>query len=203
MSISRRKFLLIGSVFSIGAIAAIFGLPNFSKYKKSKLFPYHIKESGTDLLPTYELLEIISIFTGSLHGHELTNIDKNEFFDILAFLIMNDKAWTSEYTWLSNHINILSTKIQNSDFQSLSTENKYNLVNIIMFYSIRSKKSRLLALFTQSERFKRRMRASTIPHLMKLYRSSGIPWRNRGYSTWPGVPGDQSEYIRPGKIISC
>ena len=33
-----------------------------------------------------------------------------------------------------------------------------------------------------------RMRVSTSRHLIRIYRHSGVPWRHRGYATWPGVP---------------
>jgi hypothetical protein len=42
------------------------------------------------------------------------------------------------------------------------------------------------------------MRGSTIPSLEWLYRHSAAAWRARGYTRWPGIPGDWRETLVAG-----
>ena len=66
-----------------------------------------------------------------------------------------------------------------------------------------TERSLLLNLVSEYERELHLMRGWIVSDLASLYLRSGVPWRNRGYTSWPGVAGDMLEYTKPGTLPKC
>lgn len=77
------------------------------------------------------------------------------------------------------------------------------MVQLVSSEPVDGFKLRLLALGSEQEQFRRRMHITTIPHLRRIYLASGVPWRRRGYQSWPGIPGDPRAYTRQGPVMQC
>ena len=83
-------------------------------------------------------------------------------------------------------------------FADISPEDQDRLIQSVMSEPIRGRRRQMLALVSERERQRRRFRISTLRQVRRIYQTSGVPWRRRGYDSWPGVPGDPRAYTRLG-----
>ena len=120
----------------------------------------------------------------------------------LDYATKADSGWRDEYAWLSDYITYFAAQMGAPSFLKTSAEQRDKIVMAVM-HRKSARESRMLALVSEHERGRRRMISSTIPHLVWVYNHSGVPWRYRGYKSWPGVPGDTFEYTKPGPAYKC
>ncbi len=199
MHISRRRFLAAAGAgfFALaGSIAAYSVMQKDSRVSHVKGHP---DNSPFDNLT----LETVIAFVAALYGRKLSIRDRKELVGQLTFSVQEDNGWRSEYVWLAQYVDGEARKSGVASLMSASSDQKDQIVFSILAKSAYNRKSRLLALFFVDERMRRRMHHSTIEQLQRVYLNSGVPWRHRGYSSWPGVPGDPREYTRPGPLSVC
>jgi hypothetical protein len=149
------------------------------------------------------LSDTLVSFIGAMFGVELSKYDQYELSGLLSFAASADDGWESEYRWLSPYIDNMAKQAGAESFSSATSELRDSIMLDIMSWPVGSFRSKLLAMTTEQGLLRRRMQITTIPHLRRTYLASGVPWRKRGYQSWPGVPGDPRAYSRPGPVTQC
>ena len=198
MQISRRRFLAIaGAGLAVAGSVAIY--PAIQKYWQTS----HVKGSPDKSPFDGNTLETVAFFVAALYGRTLNASDREELVSQLKFAVQEDSGWRSEYSWLARHVDEAARQLGAADLKSVNDRQKEQVVLSIMTKPWGGKKSKLYAVFSEKERMRQRMHRSTFRQLQKIYLSSGVPWRHRGYSSWPGVAGDPREYTRPGPLSQC
>ena len=204
MAITRRKFLGLLAVVS-AATAFTWSYPRLRQFKNNRIRIDHpeatpLSESDT---VNESAIDTIADFTGSLFGRQLTSEQKQELIGRLTFAAKSDREWHDQYIWLANYIDDLTKKLGVASFTAANMSQRLAVSNQVITYSPSSRLSKLRSLFSDKERYRRRMRISTVKHLEHIYINSGVPWMVRGYPTWPGVPGDPRWYTQPGPDKQC
>jgi hypothetical protein len=136
-------------------------------------------------------------FTGALFGHELSPPDVDGLSQRLDMFTSNE-ALRRDCEVLAFHLDQLAAEQGASRFQACSPVQREEIVGQIMRIDPKTFRARLLSKFLPGRRDFYRMRWSAVPSLAWLYRHSGAAWRTRGYTRWPGVPGDWHEIVVPG-----
>lgn len=149
------------------------------------------------------ILRTITLFIGALVGRQLSSDDIDELIGRLDFAVKHDSGWRIEYAWFARYLEEIVRGAGTPDLGSAPMGKRDLIVERVMAVSPWSTRSIALGLVSSTERNRRRMIFSTVPHLIALYARSGVPFRMRGYTSWPGVPGDPREYTRPGPISTC
>lgn len=199
MAISRRTFLLISAALALGGTLSY---PQLKRERRKSLFARHVK-GAYDASPfDTEVITTISLFVGALFGHHLSQDNLLDIVNRVNFSVVEDNGWRDEFSWLSSRLDSMAAQHGATNFRTSSTSQWEEIVTKIM-EKIPPRESRILALFSEQERKRRRMMKSTIPQLVRIYKFSGVPWRYRGYKSWPGVPGDMLEYTKPGPTYKC
>lgn len=200
--LSRRKFLAIGAT---GLLVAGFGasLPSIRKYLSQVISVRHIKGIVSNAPLNSTLSNTLVSFIGAMFGEDFVRQDHYELSELVTFAASADNGWVAEYRWLATYIDNMAKKTGAESFSSASPELRESIMLNIMSRPASSFKSRLLAMTSEPELLRRRMQFTTIPHLRRIYLASGVPWRKRGYQSWPGVPGDPREYTRQGPVRQC
>lgn len=210
IKVSRRHFLIIISGLTISA-AGILGFPNPRRtiYQAARdvkirlLNPAHIKGPPENTSFDADVLKTVAFFTNALVGSDVTPENLRELMNRLDFAIKHDSGWKTEYLWLADHANKVAHKMGSKDLASSTLNQRDRIIKQIMDNSTHTLYSRVFGIIPSEERERRRMFYSTVPHLIWIYKHSGVPFRLRGYTSWPGVPGDPLEYTRPGPITLC
>lgn len=203
LAFTRRKFL---GLLTIGSIAVTFtwwSYPRVRHYKDTRIQVHHIKSNSVSDAINESAIETTVHFTGSLFGIQLTSEQKEELITRLTFAAKSDSGWHDEYIWLAKHVDDLAEKSGNAGFSAADFNQRLAITDQVMTYSPSSRRSKLWSLFSDKERYRRRMRITTIEHLESVYINSGAPWMARGYTTWPGVPGNPRWYTQPGPEKQC
>jgi len=200
--LSRRRFLAI--VVS-GLVVTGFGvsLPSIRQRFVQLFSARHIPGPESDDLLESKLTNTLVSFIGALFGQDLTLQDRHELSEIVSFAASADSGWVPEYRWLVSHIGNMAKEAGAESFSSATPELRDSIVQHIMSRQTSSFTLRLFAIASGQELHRKRMSITTIPHLRRIYLASGVPWRRRGYQSWPGVPGDPRVYTRPGPVPQC
>ena len=209
--LTRRRFVGLAAAGSVTLAAGLVSYPYSCRigYKwarsvgKQLLKPTHVNELPDVSKFDRGVLMTNAVFVGALVGRKLSPDDTDELVTRLEFAVKHDAGWRSEYSWLARHVDATARKMGATDLVSASLETRDRIVSSTMAISPWSMRSITLGLVSSEERSRRRMIFSTVPHLIALYARSGVPFRARGYASWPGVPGDPREYTKPGPTISC
>jgi hypothetical protein len=136
-------------------------------------------------------------FLGTLFGRELTAEDRADLGERLA-LLAAEPALAYDCAVLSHHLDRLAHDEGAQSFASCAADGRERVVERLMAIDPRSPRARVLEKLAVGMRDFYRMRSSTIPSLEWLYRHSAAAWRARGYTRWPGIPGDWRETLVPG-----
>jgi len=182
--ISRRRFL-----YGTGAAVALAGVAAWIRRFGSEP---GLPPSGTTALTP------VVVFLGVLFGHELSDADRNELSDRLAFTVSATPALGADYQVLGRQLDRLVEEGGGASFLRASPAQRETVVDRLMRIAPPSLLERLWAHVVHSRKQYYRMRFETVPQLAWLYRHSGVAWRARGYTRWQGIPGDWREYTRPG-----
>jgi hypothetical protein len=137
-------------------------------------------------------------FLGALYGRALSAEDTADLSDRLGELFAAGGVLTHEAAVLARHLDELAAKAGAASFESCGQPQRERIVAQIMSIDPKSLRARVLSRLFSSRRDFYRMRWSIVPQLAWIYRHSGAAWRARGYSRWPGMPGDWHEITVPG-----
>ena len=199
----RRHFLIF---FIIGLILLLGSVITFSSRKtvlKSLLQSKHTKglQDNSEFDP--DVINTLTAFIATYFAVKMDESDHNDMQQRLVYAASYDNGWRKEYTWLANYLNTLSLDRYNTAYQALSDKQKDTILESVVSHSVWGRKSKILAIISSEERERRLAHNSTIPHLIKIYQFSSAPWKNRGYTSWPGMPGDTFNYTTPGPSHQC
>lgn len=194
---------MLAAVFTLGAGFKL-SSPWLSKLKKERLFYNHVKRSPATTPLDKLVLETLAAFSANLFGTQLIDASRNELKERLQYATKIDGGWFEEFQWFAMYINKRSNQMFNNDFPNLDEQQQSALFTLLRDErDVGTQRSKLLAMVSDDERNRRRVYTSTIPRLRRIYTHSGIPWRRRGYQTWPGIAGDQTAYRQKGPEYSC
>jgi hypothetical protein len=196
----RRAIIILAGVLTAGAAL---GFPILRRERSRRLAASHRPGPPDPTPPDPEDLASVAALTGALFGHRL---DRDEMLEVgrgLALLAESDRGWRTELAAAGRYADRTARARGAATFADAPDPVRYDLIDSIMGTPVDSRRSRLLALFSADERDRRLTRSALIPALAQVYRASGPAWRRRGYTRWPGVPGDPREYTRPGPAIQC
>ncbi len=184
---------MAGGTFTVAASIAAFpgrlraGKPPFPREVAGAVSPALTSEVGT-----------VVDFLGALFGRTLTLLDRQELNDRLSFAATVEEDLGKQFSVLAAYLDSCAGAAGASSFRLGRPEQRFTIIDDLMNIDTAALASRILWRISPSERALRRMRDVTIPRLALLYRSSGVPWRARGYVRWPGMPGAWDEYTRAG-----
>lgn len=200
--LSRRKFLAIGAA---SLLVTGFGasLPSIRRYRARVLAARHVPGPESDKPLETQLTNTLVSFIGALFGQDLTQQDRDDLSELVSFAASADNGWVPEYRWLAAYIDKMAKEVGAESFLSATPELRESIMQNVLSRPIKGFRLQLLAMGSEQEWLRRRMRITTIPHLRRIYLASGVPWRRRGYQSWPGVPGDPRAYTRPGPVLQC
>jgi hypothetical protein len=200
--LSRRRFL---AIVVTGLVVTGFGasLPSIRQRFVQLFSARHVPGPESDGILESKLSNTLVSFVGALFGQDLTQQDRHELSGIVSFAASADSGWIPEYRWLVSHIDNMANESGAESFSSATPVLRESIMHTIISRPTSSFTLRLLAIASGQVQFRRRMIITTIPHLRRIYLASGVPWRRRGYQSWPGVPGDPRVYTQPGPAPKC
>lgn len=181
-SMTRRRFVFAGLG---GGLLALFALTRLHRAS-----PGPVRAGPPPREP-------LIAFLGALFGRDLTREDRADLSERLA-LFTADPALGHGCSVLAEHLDRMARGEKARDFMSCEPDAKGRIVDRLMAIDAHSLSARLLSHVSAHLRDYYRMRWSTVPSLEWLYRHSAPAWRARGYTRWPGVPGDWRVTLVPG-----
>jgi hypothetical protein len=187
--LSRRRLLIVGGVG--GIVLAAVGLGSL----RHRAEVGQNTHGATGIAPDTKMT--VLAFIGALFGRELSEQDLAELSDRLNYLLSSAAMINHECAVLVQHLDGLAIQRRATTFRSSSAAQKQSIVDKIMQNDSKSMLFRLLSRLPGSERDYYQIRW-LVPQLAWLYRNSGAAWRARGYTRWPGIPGDWREILTPG-----
>jgi hypothetical protein len=194
--------MILSSALIAVAAGGVVSYPMLRRHQRDLLETKHVKGKPDSSPYDSHILQTVALFTGALFGHRLRQNNLSELIDRLDFAVNEDDGWRGEFSFLAQHVNNLATQAGASDFSNSSDIQSEKIITDIM-KPVSPRESRVMALISEDERNRRRMRSSTIPNLVWIYTNSGVPWKIRGYTTWPGIPKDTFGYTQPGPAYIC
>ncbi len=195
---SRRGFLAVGA---IGVSAA--GLAAAWRRWRTIGTLEHPQDLPGDALQNPDVKSTLVRFMGAMHGVQLKTVDIEDLASRLEFAAAVDGAWAEEYRWFAGYLDELARDASQVSFIDADPDTQASLIRSVIQPEIDFRTQRIRAFFAVEGRRILRMRKTTIPHLARLYRMSGVPWRQRGYTSWPGMPDEQLAYTRPLPPRQC
>lgn len=195
---TRRAFLLVGAA----GLAAISSAVAWRRWRNIGALRHEpgvaVKED-----PEEHVLRTVTEFTGALVGVSLSDDDRKDLGSRFSYAARKDNGWRKEYRWLSAYLDTLTDDAEGTQFVDARPEKQEQIMKLALAIGESSRAQRLHAFLRPDGRKLLRMRKSTFPHLMYVYRNSSVPWRHRGYRSWPGRPGDRLAYTRPPDAAAC
>jgi len=182
--LSRRRFL-----YGTGAAVALAGVVAW--IRRFRIAPGLPQSDTAALTP-------VVVFLSVLFGHELSDADRSELSDRLAFAVRATPTLGADYQVLARQLDRLAEEVGGASFLKASSAQRATVVDRLMRIARPSWLERLWAHVVHSRKQYYRMRFETVLQLAWLYRHSGVAWRARGYTRWQGISGDWREYTRPG-----
>jgi hypothetical protein len=190
---SRRRFL---TVASIGApVAAAIALA--PRTVRSVL--QHTAGIAPPAADTTQVLNTTVAFIATLFGRRLTAEDHTELLDRLSYATQREPVRREYYDLLCQYLDRAARSAGFASFDAADSTGRTAIVDRIMRTDVSPLLSRLLSLVSADTHQLRRIKLAVVPQLAWLYRHSGVPWRARGYTRWPGIPGDWHEYLTDGR----
>lgn len=188
--LGRRRLLIVSGMGAI-ALAAV-GLGSLRHREETAQNTSGPGDASADAKMT------ALSFIGALFGRTLSELDIADLSERLDYLLNSSAPFNHECTVLAHYLDGLARERHASTFSSSSTAQKHSIVDALMRIDSKSILSRALARLSASARDHYRMRWSIVPQLEWIYRNSGAAWRARGYTRWPGIPGDWHDVLTPG-----
>lgn len=196
--ISRRGFLGWA-----GAGASLVGaLGAWNRWRDIARLNHESHKPGASVVDN-EVTSTLVHFLGSTFGVALSEADQGELQERLHYAADHDGAWSEEYSWLAAFVDSEARESGAASFVNADIDLREETVRRVFANDVDRRTQKMRAFFQIDGRKLLRMRKSTIPHLVRLYRMSGVPWRHRGYTSWPGVPDDMLAYSRKLETGQC
>lgn len=201
MKITRRKLVISGIGLSLAGLAAVKGLPFGKTFIRRRIHPEFIDE-GTDpseLDPSVSA-DIVALI-GVLSGLVLTSQDQSELTARLQLLASSNTFWRQQLHELAD---FLDRKL-GSPIREITTPtpNLRQVIDELLRSPADSRLAKIKALVDRDAANMRVFQRWTMPGLVRLYANSGVVWRARLYTNYPGIPGDPREYTKAGKRLEC
>lgn len=200
MILLTRRNLVAGAAV-VGGAALI--APTARQQYRQAAYPRRPKggpaEQGVDQLTSTTVSKFVEIYMGV----RFTEQDDAEIGSRLALLTSTNSAWTQPLQWLAKHLDLQAMTIGKVSFVQLASAQQNDIVEELLNGASELGSLRASAMFSAGARQKLMAYKHTIHYLRRLYRMSGIPWRHRGYASWPGIPGDPRAYVEPGVQQVC
>jgi hypothetical protein len=140
----------------------------------------------------------VLVFIGAMFGRALVGEDRADMSDRLDLYFASGAALRHEGAVLARYLDDQAQTRAGAAFVSCSEPQQQAIVTQVMTIDPGSLKARVLSRLSSSQRDHYRMRWSIVSTLARLYRHSAAAWRARGYTRWPGVPGDWHDVLAPG-----
>ena len=196
--LSRRGFLALGAVAG-SAFAAAAGWQRWRTIGSLRHVPGRANTGSLD----NDTRTTVAHFLGVHFGALLADEDLQDLSGRLDFAVAYDSGWLGEYQWLAQYVDRLAVAAGEASFVAASPQVRDAVMREAAGTDMPGRRQRLQAFFSVDGRHLLRMRRSTLPQLHHLYRNSGVPWRQRGYVSWPGRPDDRLAYTRPLEHYRC
>ena len=195
--LTRRQFIALGvAALMLGGLGA--SVPKLRRYRTQMLKARHQIGPRNEAPIDPSLMRTLVAFMGALYGVVLGEADREELTQRVEFSAIEDSGWRPEFAWLVAYLDDQADALVGKRFAEISPEEQDRLIQSMMSEPIRGRRRQMLALVSERERQRRRFRISTLRQVRRIYQTSGVPWRRRGYNSWPGVPGDPRAYTRLG-----
>lgn len=192
---SRRRVLALAG-------AGILGIAGYSRWN-GMANNRHITGEPDNSPFDPVILNTIAEFIAAYFGVLLDDIDRAELIQRLTVSTSADSNWRVDYRHLAEIADDLAQEHGETSFVT-ATQQAREVVVADMLPQGQSRRRRKVRQFLMLDhRETLRMQGSTIPHLIRLYRSSGVPWRRRGYTSWPGVGGSTFAYASQPATTGC
>lgn len=195
---TRRSFIALG-VAGLSAVAGTAGWRRWRTIGSSR----HVPGPATDGALGAATQDTVVQFLGAQFGVSLTDADVHDLAGRLDFAVRHDSGWLAEYEWLAHYLDELAQDAGQRAFVAAPEDVRDAVMREAIGIGVPGRTQRLRAFFSLHGRQRLRMRRSTLPQLRRLYRRSGVPWRQRGYTSWPGRPDDRLAYTRPLEGFRC
>lgn len=197
-TLSRRQFILLVATggSAVGAAGAWY------RWESLNDLGHGDELSGEAEVDPSEVATVAE-FLGAMFGVTLTRADRSDLVRRLEFAAANDPGWAEEYDWLALHLNEAAAESGVLSYVNADAELKDAIMRSAIGRDVDYRMRKVKAFFHADGRELLRMRNSTIPQLSHLYRNSGVPWRQRGYTSWPGLPDDMLAYTTPAGPGKC
>jgi hypothetical protein len=194
-SASRRRFLVAAGVATV-ALGAPVSWYRWKSTRPSPHVPGPPEDSPYDVTVFTTLTEFVSVYFDT----RFVDADVVELARRMAYAVQHDSGWREPYRRLADLLDLTSRDLGAGSFVAAGPDTRLDAIRDLMVGESANRELRIRAFFSEQAGQTLHARQATIPHLRRLYQNSGIPWRHRGYSTWPGVSGDPRAYTRaPGQ----
>lgn len=195
--LSRRRFILLAA-----AGGSAVGAGAWHRWNSLNTLGHGDDVSG-DIGADNSVIATVADFLGVMFGVTLSDADRSDLTRRLEFAATNDPGWADEYDWLAARLDDAATELGAASFVDASDEMKDAVMRSAIARDVHYRKRKIQAFFQADGRELLRMRSSTVPHLSYLYRNSSVPWRQRGYTSWPGLPDSMTAYTGPAGPGKC
>lgn len=137
-------------------------------------------------------------FIGALFGRDLTQEDRQELAQRLADAVAESVSLARGCGQLARTLGQIARSVGADTFLAASAVQSQLVVDRLMLEGRPTLKQRVWSKLSGTHREFLHAQSQTIAQLAWLYRHSGAPWRARGYSRCPGVPGNWREVLQAG-----
>lgn len=189
---SRRRFLI-----AAGLGAAALGLPLAATRWSSTMPQNHVAGPPDDSPFDVDVLETLISFLAAFFDTEFADVDVVDLSQRLSYAVRHDGGWREPYASLASLLDAETARDGAGRFADADRARQREAYRRLVEVDYGHRGLRVRTFFDSEVGIAGHARQTTIPHLLRLYRYSGVPWRRRGYSSWPGVAGDPRAYTRP------
>ena len=182
--ISRRAFVGGGLALASGA-GGVFLAEQVSD--KGRMRVTHQPGAPSIEPPSARVLATLTAYLSACFGRELTEEDRLELWSRMTFAAARNSGWKKEYEKAAEILDSRASAAGAVGYIDASTDVQVKVLRDLR-RPLSGALSGLKLAVSKSDAALERMRVSTSRHLIRIYRHSGVPWRHRGYETWPGVP---------------
>ena len=195
---TRRAALGLG----IGALSALGAYGGLRRWRTIGGLRHVEAGPGTVTLDA-RAAETLAGFLGAAFGVALSDAEREDLRGRLDYAVAHDNAWRQEYSFLADYLDDECRTAGAASFGEASVEQQDAAMRSAVATDTDWRAQRVRAFLRADGRQLLRMRRTTIPHLLRLYRLSSVPWRHRGYTSWPGVADNRLAYTRKLESARC
>ena len=195
---SRRRFLIAAG---LGTVAV--GLPLGVTRWNSTLPQNHVPGPPDDSPFDVDVFETLIAFLAAFFDTQFADIDVVDLSQRLGYAVRQDSGWRAPYASLAALLDAETGHAGGGRFSDADRTRQSEAYRRLAEVDYGHRGLRLRAFIDSEVGEAAHARQTTIPHLLRLYRHSGVPWRRRGYASWPGVAGDARAYTRPPGPNQC